>query len=93
MPSTEYYDRGLPEKKLHPASPSQQHCFDIARNNFLQAITSNLDAISEDFPEVGHAYLTMKTVLRCNPTREFKVFRPEDASMTLDADSNPAFVR
>lgn len=92
MPN-EYYDRGLPEKKLHPASPCQQHMFDVARRRFTAAIAKNLNAICAEHPEIAHELWSMKAVLSTNRTREFKVFRPEDASMTIDADSNPAFVR
>lgn len=93
--TTEYYDRGLPgpDRKLHPASDSQQHLYNVARTRFTQAIARNMERIRVQCPDVDHAICEMQTVLRLNPSRQFKVFRPEDASLTTDADSNPAFLR
>ena len=91
--SREYYDRGLPTEKLHPASTSQQHCFDITRRRFTEALAANMDEILAKFPDVAFEYTQMTTILKLNPTREFKLFRPEDASLTMDFASNSKFVR
>ncbi len=91
----EYYDRGLDSEtnKLHPASPSQQQMFDNARTHFTQAIAIRLPEICAVFPDVQLGLLEMQCVLDSFRTREFKIFRQEDASMTIDAESNAAFVR
>ncbi len=90
---TEYYDRGLSDKELHPAPQSQQHLFDVARRQFTSALSGHMEEIVKNHLDVRIAFLTMTTLLKRNPSLEFKLFRPEDASITLDADSNAAFLR
>ena len=92
MSAIEYYDRGMPECRLLPASRVMQEEYWLLRSVLCAAIAASWPGICEGCPEVAKAALDLETFLRAHPRRTFRMFRPEDVALRQEADS-PVFLR
>ena len=92
MPTIEYYDRGMPKKKLLPACRAMQDEYWLLRSSLCVAIAASWPAILESCPEVASAATALEVFMHSHPTRIFSVFRPEDLAVRQEA-SSPVFLR
>lgn len=80
------------DRPLTPPSNVQQNTLWMLRSSLTQALTRDWDTIRAASPRVAQAEDNINRYLRAHPHRSFKVFRPEDASATVEAAS-PLFLR
>ena len=90
---TEYYDRGMPETRLLPASRRLQDEYWLLRSALCGAVAANWVEIRKACPEVAEAAEALETFLAAHPTRTFDVFRPEDAGVRQEDGSSTVFFR
>lgn len=70
-----------------------QDLYWLLRSNLTQAIAKDMAQIIHACPDVHAAHQQLNAFLDANPTRSFRVFRPEDSEATIDADTPSAFLR
>ena len=76
MPTTEYYDRGMPEERLVPANRVLQDEYWLLRSVLCAALRANWTEILEACPEVAEAATSLEAFMHRHPTRTFSVFSP-----------------
>ncbi len=89
----EYYDRAHSAEKILPATREQQDAYWFLRSQLTQAIARDWNLLLAASPAVSTAQDNLDRLVDSNPTRTFRIFRPEDHNSGHSAGDARIFLR